>query len=187
MQFGPYTFKNIRSFMGHDGYGLSFDIYRSGHRFASYMDAGDGAPGDVMPCPGDGKPDASRLWDQVEEFKAYALAHAPRYMPCPEFDLPEHDGDVDYFAAAIASWADIEKLSRKYRKMGYGYTAVLMDNKVFPAAAYPIREDPDWEKVEDMFNHYAVKKTLAYPSFTIIPAGDVKFDDAFPEGSTFKE
>ena len=56
MQFGPYTFKNFRSFnfrsfMGRDGYGLSFSLHKGGHRFAYYTDDGNGGCGTVLPYP----------------------------------------------------------------------------------------------------------------------------------------
>lgn len=185
MQFGPYTFKNFRSFRGSKS--LSFNIYRNGHRFAYYTNDGNGGCGSVLPYPEKPKDSTQEEWEIIREFEAYAPAHTPRHIDSPEFGLSEHDSDVDYFAAAIASWADIEKLSRTHKKMGFGYTAVLLDNKVFPATAFPIKDNPDWDKTERIFNHYAVKKTLACPSFTIIPAGDVVFYDSFPEGNPFKE
>lgn len=183
MQIGPYSFTNLKTFMGRDGYGMSFSIYKDGHRFAYYTDAGNGGMGDVKPYPEKKtKPDWNGEWALIREFEEFAGSHSPKYPADEEYGLPEHDGDQDYFASAVAAWMELEKTAKKNGRDGHAYIAVLMENS-FPRMSFAL-EQYNEKLVREIFLRDKDRcGIMKKPAFVILPTGPVTFESDFPMGT----
>lgn len=112
MQIGEYSFVNPKTFRGMEGYGFECDIRKGKRTFAYYHEDGNGGMGylhasyDEDPARFEKNRAAAALFEQ------FALSICPSFPASPEYGIPEHPGDLDYFFAHISTWMDLEKQAK---------------------------------------------------------------------------
>ena len=179
MKIGPYTFTNVKRFPGRDGYGLSFSVFENGKRIAEYFYAGDGGEGEIHPVSSG--QDKAFIKDTLRRFITFATEHAPSYPGSEEYGLPEHPGDLDFFAAAVEAWSNFEKESIRYNHRNMTDVLVLLDNQ-FPVAYTPYSEAGGLALLSMI--DYVSNNKLRKPALYEMKTGKVEFAKDFPVGDS---
>lgn len=128
--FGDYSVKNVKSFMGREGYGFNANLYRGKKKVAFCMDSANGGMLDIdwvvgkIPAPKDSYPteDAySQAWAEyrtANKEEEDLLDNHIATLPPANSDFSE-DGltiDADWFITDCVSKFEEEKDLRKMRK-----------------------------------------------------------------------
>lgn len=184
MKIGGYSFTNPRRFHGLEGYGFECDINIGRKKIGFYHDDGNGGEGYLSASWEGDAEDSRRNKKLMDEFEKFAISICPPYPADEEFDLPEHNGDIDRFFCLVEQWLDYEKsmrrLMRKNPSFRYGY---VVEKKEYETVIGLLNADSP----EEALNRLKEAKRCRLKGFediervlVIDPGNNFEFD-RFPE------
>lgn len=187
MQIGAYSFVNPKTFRGMEGYGFECDIKKGKRTFAYYHEDGNGGMGDLRVEYDENPARFEENRTITALFEQFALSICPPFPASPEYGIPEHPGDLDYFFAHLSTWIDLEKQAKAIirKNRGARQISITFDRNGDPSYLFShMASDPEaaMKSLKDRKEKERDEDKMA--KAVIIPVSQGFIFDRFPEAKT---
>jgi len=121
--FGPYSVKNVKNFMGRDTYGFNCTLYRDGKKVATCIDDGNGGEIDIQwsgPVPRTGaSQEAWKRWHEWKDNEEKILVSHIQTLPKVKSEYGDGGDltiDEGWFVTELVNKYERDKEIRKMRR-----------------------------------------------------------------------